>query len=100
MQGDTLKTAFHGIGINQLIELLQKPNFAQKWFADVGSAAGDLEIILAELEKLDVRGKVFGYKPSKCQIRKKENHQECFIEVFEGTNITMAHGFRILPLQW
>ena len=69
-QGDTLAMAMYGIRIIPLIELLQKPNFTQKWYADVGSAAGDLISLRAILDKLDVRGKAFEYnvKPSKCQL--------------------------------
>ena len=33
-QGDPLAMARHGIGIMVLIELLQKPNVTQKWYAD------------------------------------------------------------------
>ena len=53
-----------------LIELLQKPNVTQKWYADDESAAGDLKNLRAILENLDVNGKAFEYnvKPPKCQF--------------------------------
>ena len=72
-QGDTLAMAMYAIGIFSLIELLQKPNVTQKWYAD-GSAAGDLKSLCAILDNLDVHGKAFEYnvKPSKCQIIVKE----------------------------
>ena len=50
------------------------------------------------LDNLDVHGKAFGYnvKRSKCQLILKVNCRESAIKVFEGTNITMVDGFRIL----
>ena len=62
--------AMYGIGIIPLIELLQKPNVTQKWYADDGSAACDLKSLSAILDNLDMYGKAFGYnvKPSKCQL--------------------------------
>ena len=97
-QGDPLAMAMHGIGIIPLIELLQKPNVTQKWYADDGSAAGDLKSLRAKLDNLDVHGKAFGYnvKPSKCQLIVMENCRESAKKVFEGTNITMVDGFRVL----
>ena len=96
-QGDPLAVAMYGIGIFPLIELLQKPNVTQKWYADDGGAAGDLRAIL---DNLGVHGKAFGYnvKPSKCQLIVKENRRESAIKVFEGTNITIVDGFRKLGL--
>ena len=90
--------AMHGIGIIPLIELLQKPNVTQKWYADDGSAAGDLKSLRAIVNNLDVHGKAFGYnvKPPKCQLIEKENRRDSAIKVFEGTNITMVEGFRLL----
>ena len=66
-QGDPLALALYVIGIIPLIELLQKPNVIQKWYADDGSDAGDLRSLRAILDNLDVHGKAFGYdvKPSK-----------------------------------
>ena len=80
------------------IDFQQKPNVTQKWYADVGSAVGDLKNLRAVLDKLDVHGKAFGYnvKPSKCQLRMNENRQESAIKIFEGTNITMVDGFSVL----
>ena len=90
--------AMYGIGIIPLIELLQKPNVTQKWYADDGSAAGDLKSLRAIVNNLDVHGKAFGYnvKPSKCQLIVKENRRDSAIKVFEGTNITMVDGFTLL----
>ena len=70
---DPLAMAMYGIGIIPLIELLQKLNVTQKWYADNGSAAGDLKSLRALLDNLDVHGKAFGYnvKPSKYQLIKK-----------------------------
>ena len=70
MQGYTLAMAMYRIGIIPLIELLQKPNFTQKWFADDGSAAGDLKSLRAKLDNPDVHGKAFRYnvKTSKGQL--------------------------------
>ena len=67
--------ARYGIGIIPLIEILHKPNNTQKWYADDGSAAGDLRSLRAILDNLDVHGKVFGYsvKSSKCQVIVTEN---------------------------
>ena len=97
-QVDPLAMAMYGIGIIPLIELLQKPNVTQKWYADDGSAAGDLESLRATLDNLDVHGKAFSYnvKLSKCQLIVKENCRESAIKIFEGTNITTVHGFRVL----
>ena len=90
--------AMYGIGIIPLIELLQKPNVTQKWYADDESAVGDLKSLRAILDNLDVPGKAFGYnvKASKCQYIVKENCRESAIKIFEGTNITMVDGFRVL----
>ena len=98
MQGDPLAMARYGIGMIPLIELLQKPNVTQKWYADDGSAAGDLKRLRAILDNLDVHGKAFGYnvKPSKCQLIVKENRRDSAIKIFEGTNITILDGFRVL----
>ena len=97
-QGDSLAMAMYGMGIIPLIELLQKPNVFQKWSADDGIAAGDHRSLRVILDNLDVHGKAFGYnvKPSKCQLIVKENCRESAIKVFEGTNITMVDGFRVL----
>ena len=45
-----------------------------------------------------MHGKAFGYnvKPCKCQLIVKENRRDSAIKVFEGTNITMVDGFRVL----
>ena len=50
------------------------------------------------MDNLDVHGKAFRYnvKPSKCHFIGKENCRERAIKVFDGTNITMVDGFRIL----
>ena len=48
--------AMNGIGIIPLIELLQKPNVTQKWYADDGNAAGDLKSLRAILDNVDVHG--------------------------------------------
>ena len=97
-QGDPLAMAMYGIGINPRIELLQKPNITQKWYADDGGAAGDLRSLRAILDNLDVLGKALGYnvKPSKCQLIVKENCRESAKKVFEVINITMVDGFRVL----
>ena len=97
-QGDPLAMAMYGIGINPRIELLQKPNITQKWYADDGGAAGDLRSLCAILDNLDVLGKALGYnvKPSKCQLIVKENCRESAKKVFEVINITMVDGFRVL----
>ena len=83
--------AMSGIGIIPLIELRQKPNVTQKWYADDGIAAGDLKSLRAILDNLDVI-----VKPSKCQLIVKENRRDSAIKVFEGTNITIVDGFRVL----
>ena len=69
-QGDPLAMAMYGIGIIPLIEFLQKLNVTQKWYADDGSAAGDLKSLREILDNLDRHGKAIGYtvKPSKCQL--------------------------------
>ena len=99
-QGDPLAMAMNGIGIIPLIELLQKPNVTQKWYADNGRAAGDLKNLRAKQNNLDVHGKSFGYivKPSKCHLILKENCRKSAIKLFEGTNITMIDGLRVLGL--
>ena len=89
--------AMYKIRTIPLIELLQKPNFTQKWYADDGSAAGNLKSLRAKKDNLDVHGKAFGYnvKPSKGQLIVKEDN-ESVIKVFEGTNITIVDNFRVL----
>ena len=54
----------------------------------------------AILDNLDVHGKSFrcNVKPSKRELIVKENHRQSAIKVFEGTNITMLEGFRVLGL--
>ena len=81
-QGDPIAMAMYGIGIIPLIELPQKPNVTQNWYADDGSAAGDLKSLRAILDNLDVHGKAFGYnvKPSKCQLIVKQNCSESAIK--------------------
>ena len=90
--------ALYGIGIIPLFELLQNPNVTEKWYADDGSAAGDLRKLRATLHNLDVHGNDFGYrvKLSKCQLIVKENSRESAIKVSEGTIITMVDGFRVV----
>ena len=63
-QGDPLAMAMYGIKIIPLIELLQKPNVTQNWYAVDGSAAGDLKSLRPILDNLDVHGKAFGYNLS------------------------------------
>ena len=45
-----------------------------------------------------MHGKAFGYnvKPSKCQLTVIKNRRDSAIIVFEGTNMTMVDGFRVL----
>ena len=97
-QGHPLAMPMYGIGITPLSELMQKLNFTQKWYADDESAAGDLKSLRAILDNLDVHGKAFGYnvKPSKCQLTLIKNRRDSAIIVFEGTNMTMVDGFRVL----
>ena len=97
-QGNPLAMAMYRIVIITLIELLQKPNVTQKWYADDGRAAGDLKSLRAILDHLDVHGKSFrcNVKPSKCQLIVKENRRESAIKVLEGTIITIEDGFRVL----
>ena len=97
-QGDRLALAIYGIGVIPLIELMQKPIVTQKWYADDGNAAGGLKSLRTKLDNLDVHGKAFGYnvKPSKCRLIVKENRRDSAIKVFEGTNITIVDGFRVL----
>ena len=54
-QGDPLAMVKYGIGIIPLIVLLQKPKVTQNWYADDGSAAGDLKSLRAILDNLDTR---------------------------------------------
>ena len=98
MQGDPLAMAMHGIGIIALIELLQKTNITQKWYADDGSAAGDIKSLRVILDNPDVHEKAFGYnvKRFKCQLIVKENRRDSAIKVFEGINFTMVDNFRVL----
>ena len=56
-----LAMAIFIIGISPLIELLQKSNVTQKWYADDGTAASDLKNLRAILDNLDLHGKAFGY---------------------------------------
>ena len=97
-QGDPLAMAMYGIGVIPLIELMQKPNVTQKRYADDGNAAGGLRSLRAKLDNLNVHGKAFGYnvKPSKCRLILKENRRDSAIKIFEGTNITMVDGLRVL----
>ena len=97
-QGYPLAIAMYVIGKIQLIELLQKPNVTQNWYADDGSAAGDLRSLRAILYNLDVHGMAFGYnvKPFKCQLIVKENYRDSAIKAFEGTNITIVDGLESL----
>ena len=45
-----------------------------------------------------MHGKALGYKvkPSNCQLIEKENRRDRAIKVFEGTNIIMVEGIRVL----
>ena len=88
------------MGIISLIEIVQKINVTQYWYADDGSAAGDLKNFRAKLENLDVDRKAFGYnvKPSKCQLILKENRHKCAINLFEPTIFSMVDGFGVLGL--
>ena len=87
----------YGIGIIPLIELLQKPDVTQNWYADDGSAAGDPRILCAILDNLNVHRMAFGYnvKPFKCQLIVKENYRD---HTIKGTNIIIVDGFRVLEL--
>ena len=88
-QGDPLAMALKRIGIIPLIELLQKPNVTQKWYADDGSAAGDLKSLRAILDNLDMHVKAFRYnvKPSKCQLIVKENRRDSAIKKYSKAQI-------------
>ena len=78
--------AMYGIRIIPLIELLKKSNVTQKWYADDGSAAGELKSLRAILDNLDLHGKAFGYnlKPSKFQLIVKGNLRESAIKVLRA----------------
>ena len=98
IQSDPLAIAIYVIRKIPLIELLQKPNVTQGWYADDGSAADDLRSLSAILDNLDVHGMAFGYnvKPFKSQLIVKENYHDSAIKVFGGTNIPIVDGFRVL----
>ena len=73
-------------------------NFTQKWYADEGSAAGNLKSLRTLLDNLDVHGKAFGSKvePSKCQLVVKENCRKSALKVLEDKTNTMVDDFRVL----
>ena len=73
-------------------------NFTQKWYADEGSAAGNLKSLRTLLDNLDVHGKAFGSKvePSKYQLVVKENCRKSALKVLEDKTNTMVDDFRVL----
>ena len=77
-QGDPLAMAMYGVGIIQLIKLLQKPNVTQKRYIDDGSSAADITNLRAILDNMHGHRKAFSYnvKPSKYQLIVKENRRE------------------------
>ena len=97
-QGDPLAMAMYGIAIIPLIERLENDEICQKWYADDGSAVGNLDDLKVTLEKVIEHGKAFGYyvKSSKCKLIVKDGLKEKAAKVFEGKDIKIVDGFRVL----
>ena len=97
-QGDPLAMAMYGIAILPLISRLDSDSLTQKWYADDGSVVGKLKDIRALFDKLTQLGPNYGYlvNPPKCQlIIKPGGERQASIE-FEGTNVEITQGARVL----
>ena len=66
--------AMYGIAILPLIDLIQKTNITQKWYADDGKITGSLKDLKAVHEQLKKHGPAFGYTLTKCNIIAKTEH--------------------------
>ena len=74
--------------------------YVRNWYnpTDLAPTKSNLKSLRAILDNLDVHGKPLGnnVKPSKCQLIEKKNLRESAVKSFEGANITMVDGFRVL----
>ena len=58
----------YGIAILPLIDLIQKTNITQKWYADDGNVTGSLKDLKAVHEFLKKHAPALGYTLMKCNI--------------------------------
>ena len=65
-QEDPLAMAMYGIAILPLIELIQKSNITQKWYADDGNVTDSLKDLKAVHKQLKRHGPAFRYTLTNC----------------------------------
>lgn len=96
-QGDVASMAFYALGIKPLVDNLSdcidKEKCKQSWYADDGSAAGELAEIKRWWDKICSEGPKFGYYPKACKsvlILKDVSLLTKANEIFGETNIEIT----------
>ena len=95
-QENPLAMAMYGIAILPLIDLIQKTNITQKWYADDGNVTGSLKDLKAVHEQLKQHGPVFGYTRTKCNIIAKSEHMKQAQSLFNKEDVEIVDGHRVL----
>ena len=95
-QGDPLAMAMYGIAILPLIDLIQKTNITQKWYADDGNVTGSLKDLKAVHEQLKKHGPAFGYTLTKCNIITKTENMKQAQSLFNKEDVEIVDGHRVL----
>ena len=94
-QGDPPSMAMYGIAILPLIDLIQKTNITQKWYADDGNVTDSLKDLKAVHEQLKQHGPAFGYTLTKCNIIAKSEHMKQAQRLF-NRDVEIVDGHRVL----
>ena len=91
-QGDPLATATYGIAISLLIDLIQKTNIIQKWYADDSNVTGSLKDLKAVQEQLKKHEPAFGYTLTKCNIIAKSERMKQAQSLFNKEDVEIVVG--------
>ena len=89
-QGDNMATAFYAIGMNPLMDKLERNNLIQEWFADAAAALEELISVQNWWDQLNHLGRNLKFFPKASNFRLIAETEELAIKanvVFATSNI-------------
>ena len=99
-QGDPLGMLLYGLATLPLIDELSQacPDLQQFWYADDGSAGGNLEKLRALLSEVESKGPKYGYmvSPHKCKLVVRPQCLQAAKAIFADTSVQIVEGNRFL----